>query len=515
MTVAEATPELDLTEGSDRAFLGHPKGLGFLGFTEACERFSYYSMQTLLTLYMVNYLLVPGRMDQVLGLGWLRGWHYQGLEAQPLSSAIFGDYTSLVYLTPILGGIIADKLTGRRIALIVGALTMALGHFLMAFENAFLFALLALIIGVGLFKGNIATQVGELYGEKDLRRAMAFQIFYIFINVSVIAAPLVSGTLGQEVGWHYGFGCAGVVMVLGLFIYLSGRRSLPVDLGVADRPTGQLVGRALAGAAGIAILAIAWLMLSGVLFSSWLRGALAVIVLLSALYFFLTRGLPRIDRPRVLALFALIPVLAISLLTNQEIFNAYLVWGDTQFNLTFMGTTLPSSWLITLDAALIFSMLVAVAGFWKWWSLKRREPDEISKMIIGSLFTVAGGACLFMAALTQPAGGKIGLFWPFLFHLFNSIGFAHVLPISLALFSKLAPKQINATVIGLYYLAFFAANKMVGYVGGLYSSLPTPTFWLVHVASAAIGLVAFVLFKLVLSRHLIVVPSEPPAAARG
>src|SRR3954470_376390 len=226
MSVAEATPDLEQVDRSDRAFLGHPKGLGFLGFTEGCERFSYYSMQTLLVLYMVNYLLVPGRMDNVVGLGWLRSWHYQGVSAQALSSADFGDYTSLVYLTPILGGLIADKLTGRRIALIVGALTMALGHFLMAFENAFLFALLALIIGVGLFKGNIATQVGELYGEKDLRRAMAFQIFYIFINVSVIAAPLISGTLGQKVGWHYGFGCAGVVMVLGLFIYLSGRRSM-------------------------------------------------------------------------------------------------------------------------------------------------------------------------------------------------------------------------------------------------------------------------------------------------
>src|SRR6185436_17083613 len=136
MTAAEATPALDaVADRNDRAFLGHPKGLGYLGFTEACERFSYYSMQTLLVLYMVNYLLVPGRMDHVIGLDWLRGWHYRGLEGQPLSSAIFGDYTSLVYLTPILGGIIADRLTGRRMALIVGALTMALGHFLMAFQD--------------------------------------------------------------------------------------------------------------------------------------------------------------------------------------------------------------------------------------------------------------------------------------------------------------------------------------------------------------------------------------------
>src|SRR6266550_4275703 len=452
MTVAEATPDFEQVDRHDRAFLGHPKGLGYLGFTEACERFSYYSMQTLLTLYMVNYLLLAGHIEKVTGLAWLRGWHYQGLEGQPLSSAIFGDYTSLVYLMPILGGIIADKLTGRRIALIAGALVMALGHFLMAFEGAFLFALLALIVGVGLFKGNIATQVGELYSENDLRRAMAFQIFYIFINVSVIAAPLISGTLGQKVGWHYGFGCAGVVMVLGLIIYLSGKRWLPVEErpARAERQSRERLTR-----------------------DEWLC---------------------------VIYLIILIPVMAIALLTNQEIFNAYLVWGDQQFDLTMLNNT--SSWLITVDAALSFSMLVAVAAFWKWWGVKHREPDEISKMIIGSFFTIAGGLCLFTAALTQPVGGKIGLFWPFMFHLMNSIGFAHILPVSLALFSKVAPKSINATVIGLYYLAFFIANAVVGWVGGLYSSLPTTTFWLIHIASAAFGLVAFAVFKLVLGKRM-------------
>jgi POT family proton-dependent oligopeptide transporter len=512
MTIADATPDFEQVDRNDRAFLGHPKGLAFLGFTEACERFSYYSMQTLLTLYMVNYLLLPGHIEKVTGLAWLRGWHYPGLQGQPLSSAIFGDYTSLVYLMPILGGIIADKLTGRKVALIAGGLVMALGHFLMAFEGAFLFALLALIVGVGLFKGNIATQVGELYAENDLRRAMAFQIFYIFINVSVIVAPLISGTLGQEVGWHYGFGCAGIVMVLGLAIYLSAGKHLPPDLAVADRGSNVLVARIVAGALGIAALVLIWLLVSGLLFSNWLLGTISALLLIGALYFLLTRSLDREDRFRVLSLCILIPVMAISLLTNQEIFNAYLVWGDQQFNLSFMGTTLPSSWLITLDAALSFSMLVAVAAFWKWWSLKRKEPDEISKMIIGSLFTIAGGACLFMAALTQPAGGKIGLFWPFMFHLLNSIGFAHILPVSLALFTKIAPKQITATVIGLYYLAFFAANKMVGFVGGLLSSVPTTTFWLIHIASAAVGLVAFVVFKIAIGHRMHGTPQDQAAA---
>ena len=463
MTVADATPDYEVGPNDDLAFLGHPKGLGFLGFTEGCERFSYYSMQTLLVLYMVKYLLLPGRMEHVIGLNWLQTHIYHGISGQPLASAIFGTYTSLVYGTPILGGIIADKWLGRDTTLIIGGILMAIGHFLMAIQSAFVFALLALVLGVGAFKGNIATQVGALYGPNDLRRAMAFQIFYIFINVSVIVAPLISGTLGQKVGWHYGFGCAGVVMVIGLLIYLGGRRYLPREelAAPADEPE-------------------------------------------------LRQPLTRDDWLCVLYLVILIPVLAVSLLTNQEIFNAYLVWGDQRFDLTLLNNT--SSWLITVDATVSFTMLVAVAAFWKWWSLKRREPDEISKMIIGSVFTIAGGLCLFMAALTQPAGGKISLLWPMMFELFNSIGFAHVLPISLALFSKISPKQITSTVIGLYYFAFLIANAMVGYVGGLYSSLPTTTFWLIHVGSAAFGLIAFILFKIVIGHRMQSTPEDQAAA---
>lgn len=458
MTAAEATPSIqpETVEKAahDRAFLGHPKGLGYLSFVEGCERFSYYSMQTLLVLYMVKYLLLPENIGGVVGFEWLRNTYYTGLEGQPLASALFGDYTALVYLTPILGGIVADRWLGRRSTLILGGVVMALGHFLMAFESLFLFALISLVVGVGLFKGNIASQVGELYDENDLRRAMAFQIFYIAINVSVIAAPLVSGTLGERLGWHYGFGAAGVVMVAGLVLYLVAGPWLPAD----NRPVrGQ-----------------AEKVRSPMTSNDWLR---------------------------VAGLLLLVPILSISLLTNQEIFNAYLVWADAQFQLTFFGQTLPTSWMITIDATLSFSMLVAVAAFWKWYGSTRKEPDELGKMIIGSFFTISGGLCLVIAAATQ-GDGKIGLGWPVLFHLLNSIGFSHILPVSLALFTKVAPRQFNATVLGIYYLAFFGANKMVGYVGGLYSTLPTTTFWLLHVATAVIGLVGFVAFKLLIGKRL-------------
>ena len=456
MTVAEAEPErLDVvTDPSDRAFLGHPKGLGFLAVVEGCERFSYYSMQTLLTLYMVNYLLLPEHFNSVWGLGWVQQHLAGGKTGQPLASDIFGNYTSLVYLTPIIGGWLADKWLGRRGALVLGGLVMSLGHFLMAIQPAFLLALVCLIVGVGLFKGNIASQVGELYGPNDLRRAVAFQIFYIAIQVSVIAAPLISGTLGEDVGWHYGFGCAGVVMVLGLLIYLRAKPYLPPDK--RDMPAAPQAKT-----------------------STFEQG----------------------DFARIAALVVLVPALAVSLLPNQEIFNAYLVWADQQFDLTFFGMKVPTSWMITLDSTFSFLTLVGITWFWQWYPKSgRREPDELTKLIIGSLFTIVGALCLYMAAITQ-GSGKIGLFWPVMFHFFNSMGFGHVLPVSLALVSKIAPRKLTATSVGIYYLAFFIANKVVGEVGGWYSTMATPQFWLVHVAAAVVGLIAFVLFKLFLSHR--------------
>ncbi|WP_305096274.1 peptide MFS transporter [Croceibacterium aestuarii] len=450
MSVAEAEPEnLDVvTDPHDRAFLGQPKGLGFLALVEGCERFSYYSMQTLLALYMVNYLLTPEQFGTVAGLGWLQNNWYDGKQGQVLASAIFGDYTALVYLTPILGGIVADKWLGRRGALVAGGLIMSLGHFLMAIQPAFLFALLCLIVGVGLFKGNIASQVGELYGPNDKRRAMAFQIFYIAIQLSVIAAPLISGTAGEKLGWHYGFGCAGVVMVIGLLVYLRARPYLPEDQ--RDRPkTAEKV-------------------------KSFEKG----------------------DGMRIFALILLVPALAVTLLPNQEMGNAYMIWADQHFDLTFAGFRMPTTWLISYDSIVSFGTLVGITWFWKWRADRGKwEPDELGKLIIGAVFNIAGALCLYFAALTQ-GDGKIGLIWPAMFHLLNDIGFGHVLPVSLALVSKVSPRRMLATSVGIYYLSFFLANKIVGEVGGWYSTMSTPQFWLVHVGAAVAGLVFFAAFKL-------------------
>src|SRR5664279_4590085 len=244
MTAAPAPTAENPGARTDR--FGHPRALTYLFATEMWERFSYYGMRALLVLYMVKYLLAPQHSEQVLGLASFR--HaleivFGPLALQPLASQIYGFYTGLVYLTPIFGGLLADRVLGQRRTVILGATLMAIGHFMMAFEHLFLFALGTLILGNGAFKPNISTQVGALYAPGDHRRDRAFSIFYVGINLGAFLAPLVCGTLGEELGWHYGFAAAGVGMTTGLIIYLLAAPSLPPDaLGKAE-PEERALGR--------------------------------------------------------------------------------------------------------------------------------------------------------------------------------------------------------------------------------------------------------------------------------
>jgi len=422
----------------DRSFIGHPRGLGYLAFTEAWERFSYYGMQSLLVLYMVNRLLHPGHIERIAGFSpfrhLLEGIYRGPLSVQALASAIFGLYTGLVYLTPIGGGLIADRVLGRTRTITIGALLMAAGHFLMAFDVTFLLALLCLLTGVGCFKGNLASQVGALYATGDNRRADAFQIYYIFINAGVIASPLIAGTLGEVYGWHYGFGAAGIGMLIGLTIYLSGRKWLPPDSPIVRKSE---------------------------------RGAKI--------------PLTHREKMAIVALLALLPVLTIAVIGNQQIFNAYLVWGERSADLIFFGRKMPTTWLITLDSILSVSCLAGAVVFWRLWSKKFPEPAEITKMGIGSMIAVTGFISLAMgAAMAASLGTKVSIGWLITFHLLNSIGFANVFPVSLALYARAAPAALSATIIGIFYLHLFAANNLVGWIGGFLEKIPATQFWLFH-----------------------------------
>ena len=422
----------------DRAFLGHPRGLGYIAFTEAWERFSYYGMQTLLVLYMTRQLLLPGHVENIAGFGWFRRWieiAYNGGETMTvvaLSSAVFGLYTGLVYLTPIAGGVIADRWLGRTRTITIGALLMTAGHFLMAFDAPFLVALLCLLLGVGCFKGNLASQVGALYQPADLRRADAFQIYYLFINGAVIASPLVCGTLGEKVGWHYGFGAAGIGMVIGLVIYLNGRKWLPAE----EKKTASAP----------------------------------------------PRRLTRDEWVQVVILLLLLPVLAVGAVGNQQIFNAYMLWVPDHVSLEFFGRTMPTTWLVTLDAVVSVSFLFGAVAFWRLWAKRFKEPSEMSKITIGLALSAVAALCLVGAAMSSASGAKASIGWVLAFEIFNSAGFANVFPVGLALYARVAPLPVAGTIMGVYYLHLFACNNFVGWLGGLLEKMSGTNFWLLHAA---------------------------------
>ena len=426
-----------IAEMRDKAFFGHPGGLGWLSATEFWERFSYYGMQALLVLYMTHTLLTPGHVEHVIAFVPFRKLietFYGAHSEQAIASGVFGIYTAFVYVTPLAGGFLADRFIGRTNAVILGASLMALGHFLMAFEPSFLFALTCLLLGVGCFKGNIASQVGDLYGPNDPRRADAFQIYLFGIQIAVIFSPLICGTLGQKVGWQFGLGAAVVCMVIGLVIYLSGRSWLPKE------PPRTKVAREVR---------------QPLTSEQWRRLAI---------------------------LFALLPVLSLALVGNQEIFNAYLVWAEKSLQLHYFGFDVPITWMLSVDSIVSAATILLAVLFWRWWATRWTEPDEILKIAIGVSISALAPLMLAAAALSVGAtGGKASLGWAIAFHLLNDIGFANVLPVGLALYSRAAPKQIAGLVIGIYYLHLFAGNLFVGWLGGQLEKMSAASFWLMHV----------------------------------
>ena len=316
----------------------------------------------------------------------------------------------------------------------------------MAFDFSFLIALLCLLTGVGCFKGNLAGQVSELYAPEDMRRADAFQIYFLFINAAVIAAPLIAGTLGEVYGWHYGFGAAGIGMLISLVIYLSGRKWLPQENYHASKES------------------------------------------VKEHKIHLTKN----ERRAIYLLVLMLPVLAVGSIGNQEIFNAYLLWVPSNVDLVFFGRVMPTSWLITLDATVSISALFLSLMFWRWWAKRFTEPTEIIKMTLGLGLSAAGIAALAFGAMTVHGADKAHIGWVLAFEVLNSFGFANLFPVGLALYARAAPKTVAGTMMGVYYLHLFMCNNLVGWLGGLIERLSGTQFWFLHVG--LIGTATILLF---------------------
>ena len=442
MCATRAVPQYN--RGARVDIFGHPRGLAYLFATEMWERFSYYGMRALLVLYMVKYLLDPQRSGSVVGLAPFRTMletMFGPLATQPLASQIYGFYTGLVYLTPILGGLLADRLLGQRRTVIIGATLMAIGHFMMAFEQLFLFALGFLILGNGAFKPNISTQVGSLYRPGDRRRDRAFSIFYVGINLGAFLAPLICGTLGEEIGWHYGFAAAGVGMTLGLIIYLLAAPNLPDDALARRAPPEQPLDR-----------------------TAW---------------------------QSIIALLLLFAPVSLFWATYEQQGNTIALWADQFTDRRFLGGEIPVTWFQAFNPFMIFAFTPLIVAFWRWQG--HREHSTIVKISIGCLLNAL--AYLVMVAAAWSAGGeKSDWLWLFAYFVVITVGEIYLSPTSLSLVTKVAPASLLSMMMGAWLSTSFVGGFLAGYLGTFWSSMEKGNFFLMlALLSCAAGLAIIVL----------------------
>jgi len=426
---------------------GHPRGLTFLFGTEMWERFSYYGMRALLVLYMVKYLLLPERAETVIGLATLRSgleWIFGPLGVQPFSSHIYGLYTSLVYLTPIFGGLIADRWLGQHRTILLGAGLMAIGHFMMAFEPLFLFALTVLIIGSGAFKPNLSAQLGGLYAPGDHRRDIAYSIFYMGTNLGAFLAPLIAGTLGEQLGWHYGFTIAGVGMTAALVIYVFALRILPPD---------EL---AVARAKGIE-----------------------------------HRPLDRDEWRSVLALLALIVPTTFFWATYEQMGNTIALWADDytdrHIDLVVWRGEIPVTMFQAFNPFMIFTFTPFIVALWAWQNRRGREPSTVVKMALGCFgITLAN---LLMVGAAWQAGGAPDASWLWLLGYFViiTIGELYLSPIGLSLVTKVSPARIVSMMMGIWLASSFTGNFIAGWLGSFWSSMDKMMFFLMIAGIAMVA----------------------------
>jgi POT family proton-dependent oligopeptide transporter len=404
----------------------HPRGLSVLFFTEMWERFSYYGMRSLLVYYMIKHL------------------HF----SQEHSSHIYGLYTGFVYFTPLFGGMLADRVLGQRRTVILGGVLMACGHFLMAFERLFYPALLFLILGNGAFKPNISTQVGALYAPGDHRRDRAFSLFYMGINLGAFFSPLVCGTLGEKVGFHWGFAAAGVGMVIGLAVYLTGQKHLAPDLIMQHREGPQKTAAPLAR-------------------EDWFKiGAICMMMALSIVFW--------------------------SVYEQQG--NTMALWADANTDRMVLGWEMPASWFQSFNPFMIFLLVPLLNLFWQRQDRSGNEPTSLAKMGIGCILLGAAFLILIPPARDLSTHPRASLWWLTACTFVLTIGEVYLSPIGISLVTKIAPIRVASMMMGVWFLASFFGNYLSGYLGTFWEKMAKEQFFLLMSCLAiAAGLAFFVL----------------------
>ena len=473
-------------------FFGHPRGLATLFFTEFWERFSYYGMRALLTLFMTASALKGGL----------------GFTAER-AGAIYGLYTAFVYLSALPGGWLADRLLGQRRAVFYGGCIIAAGHFSMAINSVptFFLGLVLIVIGTGLLKPNVSAMVGDLYPEGGARRDAGFSIFYMGINLGAFVAPLICGPLGEQVNWHLGFACAGLGMVLGLVQYSFGGKYLGrigIDPNAGTDPVAQSGARKVLAGAVIAIVVLVGLVWAGVVPVpvEKLAGAMGITILAIALVYFAFQltagGLDAVEKKKMLAIFVLFLFSALFWSGFEQAGSSFTLFARDITNRNVFGRLLPVSVLQSINPLFIIAFAPVFA--WLWLRLGRREPSSPAKFSLGLIFLGLGFGVLMWASMLSlgPNGQvlKVSPLWLVLTYLCHTFGELCLSPVGLSTVTKLAPHRKVSQLMGIWFMSLALGNLLAGLIGGQFESFPLPQiFGAVFATTAGAGVILALLVR--------------------
>ena len=475
------------TSPEGTAALRQPRGLKIIFLTEMWERFSYYGNQALLVLYLVNKL----------------GFR----NADALS--MYGTYTMLLYITPLFGGWIADKILGLRLTVVIGAIVMMLGHFAMAVPSLMYFALGMLIIGNGFFKPSSISLVGELYdGPDDTRRDGGYTVYYLGINVGAILASVICGTLGETLGWHYGFASAGIGLAIGLVTFIGWQHLLGrAGLRDGQRPIGwhdvpviaiyvaasiatvactlwawPFAARAASGTAPWILVAAGTVLVAG-LVAAWRRSEAR-----STSYAPLTRA----EWRRVTALAVVVGCVAIFFVCTAQAGGSMSLFADKQTRRVIAGHEFPATWFQTINPILVLLLAPLFTLLWTRINSSRFSLSDTAKIALGMIVMGLGFAVMTMAQGRADTLGPVGPQWLGGAYTLQTIGEVMLAPIALALLSRVAPERIMGLVMGLFMLTVGIANKVAGSLEGMLEGSGVQPYFVLMSMSIVLGLMLLV-----------------------
>ena len=479
----------------DTAFFGHPRGLSTLFFTEMWERFSYYGMRAILILFMTA--------DPVAG----------GLGFNvAVAGAIYGLYTSMVYMTSLPGGWIADRLIGQRRAVLYGGMLIACGHFSMAIPSlaTFYIGLTIIVIGTGLLKPNISVLVGQLYQQGDRRRDAGFSIYYMGINTGAFLSPLVCGYLGQRVNWHMGFAAAGIGMVLGVVQYVLGGRHLGTA-GLHPAPAKSTEedasnwrrAKIFIGGGGVALVAFVVLLYAGVLpiTPTQIANAAGYLLLVTTVVFFawlfFAADWTPSERKRLYVIGVFFLAAALFWSEFEQAGSTLNLFADRSTRTSFLGANFPSSWFQSANA--LFIIMFAPIFAWLWIALGSREPSSPIKFSFGLMGVGLGFLLLVPAAQAAGTPGTlVSPMWLTVTYLLHTWGELCLSPVGLSSMTKLAPARVAGLMMGVWFLGASVGNFFGGRLASYYEAFPLPNLFAVV---AAFGIV-FGLLMLTFSKTI-------------